>query len=292
MSVDLSGLLYIQKDYLYDLSAIATTNPANPAAGYVLDLQRYLGTIYNDYSTAGITSQNVLNNQSQIASIVQTEQQRLEAKKSEIDNQIYSQTRLIELNNSYRKRQEAYLYIIFVLAFSLIFVVLLLKLRKIIPYPLIAEIIIILIAVFDIIYIGSLVWSIYNRELINYDNLIFKPPIDANNKSFTDSNNINQGSNGLCFGQACCVGNTVWNPYTNQCDIKCPTHIDPSTNTINFNGTWIAENSCPSGKTEVGSFCISNNLVSGNTQTFAVGITYNGSKPYEPSEYTKYGVYK
>jgi hypothetical protein len=290
MSVDLSGLLYIQKDYLYDLSAIATNQ--QPVGNYINDLQNHLGKLYSNYSTASLTSQNVLNNQAEIDTIVQTEQDRLMAKKQEIDSHIFSQNRLIELNDSYRKRQEAYLYIIFILVISGIFIILLLKLRKIIPYPMIAEVFLILIVVFDIIYIIKLLWNIYKRDNLNYDNLVFNAPIDASGASSSTTNNnadlLNNAAGSLCIGQTCCSGNTIWNPTTYECDIKCPRPGDLEENTINYNGTCIDPSSCPIGYSISSNFCIP------NVESFINGPFEKNSyyaDPYSPSEYSNYGKY-
>ena len=286
MSVDLTGLLNIQKDYVYDLSAIATNEL--PVSNYVNDLQDHLGRLYNDYSSSDITSQAVIDNQAKIANIVNSEQSRLEAKKTEINNQIESQGRLIELNNSYRKRQEAYLYIIFILIFSLIIIAILLKLKSVIPYPIICEVLLIIVLVFDFIYISKLLWNIFNRDRMNYDNISFKPPSDSNRNSSDLTGNSNVMTGGLlCLGQACCEGNTVWNENAKKCDIKCPMTGEPSENRINYNGRCIAESGCPAGSKVVNGFCIADPT----KETFVSGSSKNRASPYSPSEYTYYGVY-
>ena len=54
--------------------------------------------------------------QQQIANIVNTENARVDLKKSKIDNELQTQNRLITLNNSYRQKYNDYnkLYIIFI----------------------------------------------------------------------------------------------------------------------------------------------------------------------------------
>lgn len=294
MSVDLSGLLYIQKDYLYDLSAIAVND--QPVGVYIQDLQSHLGRLYTDFSTASITSQNVVNNQAEMNSIVQTEQERLLAKKQEIDSRLNSQNRLIELNDSYRKKQEAYLYIIFVIIISLILIIICLKLRQILPYPMIAEVFIVLIVFFTCIYLINKLWQIFARDKMNYDNIVFSPPDDAGKVRMKDTtSSVSQGG-ADCRGNACCVGNTIWNPHSFQCDVKCPRPSDPSANTVNFNGTCIVPGNCPSGNIvtgniATGSFCVINPSTP-PVQGFTLLREGGSILPYTSNEHNQYSPYK
>lgn len=280
MSVDLSGLLYIQKDYLYDLSAIATNE--QPVGGYIQDLQSHLGRLYNDFSVASITSQNVVNNQAKINSIVQTEEARLLAKKQEIDSRMDSQNRLIELNDSYRKKQEAYLYIIFVIICSLILVIICLKLRQIIPYPMIAEVFIVLIVFFTCIHVITKLWEIFARDRMNYDNILLSPPIEADKAKIPTDTETDLSFGGLpCTQQTCCAENTTWNPNTLKCDVKC----DKDGKLLNDGGICIT--SCPTGKKpdSINKFCITN-----TAETFVQkGDT---PAPYSPNTnpYSEYKV--
>jgi hypothetical protein len=292
MSFDLSGTLYAQKNYLYDLSAISVTTPVT---GYIDSLQRNLGIVYNSYTAANTSAQGVLDHQNKMSDILKTEQDRLMAKKAQIDNEITGKQRMIDLNESYRKKQSQYIYILMILVVVLIVYICIVKIKQFIPDIPDSLIDLILIALFSftIVYIYTLIRGIFNRDNMNYDNLKLGPPPGASNSDVLNQQRKAAQSGDLlgsianpniCVGQNCCAVDSTWDSGIYKCIKTCPTGTIYDITTK----TCIATSACNTETSKIcGKSCIPQSQTCFGQESFT-GLDGNCSKPYAPSEFVNY----
>lgn len=291
MSFDLRSLIEIQKSYLTDLSAISMSLTPDEARNIYSDLQTDLSGI----STTLINHHNrdLYNNVSNVSSVLDKEAAFLNEKNDEIKTKITSQQRLIELNDSQRKKQTHYNYIIFIIIIALILFIILYKIRIWLPF--IPEFVITLLMVIvlsvSLVYIVILFYNIRRRDNLNFDNIILSSPrvddseerqkaIDSGDllKSFNTADN--------CVGQDCCSSNSIWNPYIKKCDVKCVNPESP----IAFNGACTS--TCDTTINQLcGSSCIPKTQTCYNMESM-VNLEVNGKiSPYTPFEFVSYSRY-
>jgi hypothetical protein len=157
--------------------------------------------------------------------IVNTEQHRLQDKKSSIDNAITGQKRMIELNNSNRLRQQSYTKILVIFIIVLVLFVGIIMLSKALPFiPQVVfellSIIIISIGIYMALYTYL---DIQSRNNMNFDELDI-PGLNntalgntiATGKGSGSLSNLLYGTN-LCVENECCGPETVWDMPTNKC---------------------------------------------------------------------------
>jgi len=293
MSFDLSGTLYAQKNYLYDLSAISV---AVPVTGYIDSLQQNLGNVYNSYTTANTSAQGVLDHQNKMSDILKTEQDRLIAKKAQIDNEITGKQRMIDLNESYRKKQSQYIYILMILVIVLIVYICIVKIKQFIPDIPDSLIDLLLIALFSftIVYIYILVRGIFNRDNLNYDNLKLGPPPGASSSDVLNQQRKAAQSGDLlgsianpniCVGQSCCAVDSTWDSGIYKCIKTCPTATPIYDITSK---TCITTSACDTETSKIcGKSCIPQSQTCFGQESFT-GLDGNYSKPYAPSEFVNY----
>ena len=321
--VDISGLIQVQQNYLGNL----VTNSSNP--GNVAAQISTLNTNLNGLSSSlgNNSAAYVLTGQNTVYDIVQREKSRLNSKKQSVDNALYGKTRLIELNNSYRKRYAQYTRMVVIIVFTLLIILGISYLKNIpaIPSSLLDLLIIIVISVSSIWCLMILFDINYNRDKIYYDEIDTNSPlliqpnqISKNLKGTTagSGTTINYGLgnfNGMCMGQNCCPaplnydsasstcvapcsGNTPnWDSSNNLCIGTCSggTPFWDSVTASSSVNTCVA--SCPPGEYSNGQTCIQN--VSGFT---TIESAYDSGDlrnvdikgfvvlPFEPSEFDSY----
>lgn len=271
---DLSSVLYVQKQYLDDLSGYILNNGKGNAAGYVNNIEHKLNDMYTKLNGAKISSQYIIDHQSVMSNIIDEEKKRLESKQSQIDNKVFGTKRMIELNDSYRKRQNEYNNIFIIIVIALTFIILIIVLQRffnIIPL-IVANIIILLVVVISIIYIGNVLFIIYSRDNLNFDRTNLPPPKDANdeNKNYGSSNNNDNLDMDLlsnlmgCNGPSCCSNGTVWDQGNNICII--PPKSDDVNNLVDLTApnskepTYISSANCTTGDKKIcGLSCVPKN---------------------------------
>lgn len=221
--MDLSGVFYIQQQYLADLSAISGSVSTSD---YYKDLQDKLSTSYSYFKDANTSSSYVLDHQQQMNQILMQENARLRQKKIGVDDAITSQRRLIELNESYRKKSLQYinmLLVIIIVALIYLGLVLLRRNFPIIPKMVFNVSIAILFAV-GMLLILSIASKINKRDEMNFDKLAFVPPPDTSGNVYT-SGNVSSSSSYLasmnlgayCMNGNCCSEGTLWNEEQLKC---------------------------------------------------------------------------
>lgn len=210
------------------------------------------------------------------SSVINNENARLEAKKTQIDTIKSTHDRTNALNESYRKRNWEYVKLLIVVAISL-FVILGISmfLRNIIPDSFIDLLTAIIIGIV-LIYAFMTYRTISYRSAIDFDKLNLSNPIStsgddaasaANQKiiSAGESGDIlgaaGVGIPGACSGPSCCDNGTKWCLSQNKCILN--TNVCPT----------IAPTTTPTP----------------TTQGFT---TMSNSNEYTESEYTNYAPYK
>ena len=158
--------------------------------------------------------------------IVNTENERLQEKKLNIDQQMESKERLRLLNDNIRKRGEDISKIVIAFVFVLIiFTLLRLAVKR---FPNIPDYLFeipnfILVAV-GIIYIFTIVTKIIGRDRLYYDKLIFEnPPLDDPEKIKQNHDNAARDDlTNLCQGEVCCdpYNDLFYDPDTNKCTYR------------------------------------------------------------------------
>ena len=223
--MDLSGVFYIQQQYLADLSAISGNGIAT--SNYYKDLQGQLSNSYTYFTNANTSSSYVLDHQKQMNEILMQENDRLQQKKIGVDDAITSQRRLIELNESYRKKNLQYINMLFVIVIvALIYLGLVLLRRNfpIIPKMVFNVSIAILFAV-GLLLIIIIATKIKKRDDMNFDKLAFVPPPDTSGNIYT-SGNVTSSSNtylasldlgAYCTNGNCCSEGTLWDEDKTKC---------------------------------------------------------------------------
>lgn len=228
--MDLSGVFHIQKQYLTDLSAIAGNNI--PVSNYLPSLSTQLNDLYTQFSSANTSSSYVLDHQTKMNTIIQNENNRINTKKMSVDDAIQGQRRLIDLNESYRKKNLQYINILIVFIVTVLLYLGLVLLGR--NFPIIPSIVInILIGCViatAIILIVILMTVINNRDTMDFDKLAFVPPPDVSGNVVSSTGNIDLGSLSLgsCIGSSCCNSGTTWDASSNTC-ISAPTETAPFT---------------------------------------------------------------
>lgn len=171
--------------------------------------------------------------QQQIANIVNTENERVDFKKSKVDNELQTQNRLITLNNSYRQKYNDYnkLYIIFIVFLVILCCIMLIKrFFPIIPSFIFDIAFIIIIPFFCILLLYKYL-DISKHDDINYDEIKRDNPTisteeEALKKKVEEQRKIlNSGSllssYSGCIGAKCCSEtNTKWDSGNSVCVAK------------------------------------------------------------------------
>lgn len=138
--------------------------------------------LYSDTSSVYNSLNDLQNDNIQdVSGIIKNELERLNTKKSNIDNALTSQNRIAALNESYRLRYIQYIYIIVIIVIALVLICVLMILRKnqsIIP-DVIFDILVFLIGTITIFIVYFQYINIQSRSRLNYNEL----HLPSNNKA-------------------------------------------------------------------------------------------------------------
>ena len=224
--VDVAGLMSILQNYLVNSPLVKNTN------GDQIDTSIELSNInhnLNQISTAmsSNTSGNVLAQQSGVDSIVNNEMNRLNDKKQTIDSALSTQQRMMQMNDSYTKRQKEYTKMLVVVVVGIVVMIFMSYISFAFPeWSALATIVDILIIVFVFIFCFWTYYYLISRDTIYYDQLnIQQIPFPATNNGATglvasSSHAMNVlDSSSTCVGPACCsiADNTRWDSSHNIC---------------------------------------------------------------------------
>ena len=302
MSFDLSGILYVQREQVGNLAI------SGIGGNSINNIQDYLNGLNRTYNSKVYSSQGLLTGQTTLNKILTTENNRLADKKDKIDDEIAGRKRIVDLNESYRKKQAQYVYIIIILIFALLLYIMIIKIKTFIP--LIPDYVIDLLTFFlgalTCLYLYVLVKDIYSRDNMNYDQLKLSAP-----STVTDEETLQKQKSAAlvgdligsvanpntCVGESCCVANvTKFEPGIGKCIKICP----DSTGTANTLYDT-SSNSCKSATIDISNYKRCGNAIIPKGQICLEGFTTLGSSsysytnsytanPYSPSEFVNYST--
>ena len=269
---DLSGIFYVQQQYLADLSALRPSSTAGTnALTYMQDLRTQLNSAYSGYQTASPSASAILDRQTNMKTIIDNEVERLNRKKASVDSAIFGQKRMAQFSDSYSKKYFAQVKILFVIIIVLIIYLGLTYLNNFIPVPTgIFVFVMLVIGGFALVVIIYTLRDINSRYNMDFDKLNLASPSNYS-VGGEITGNISSATGGLlCVGESCCpAGNptgAVWNRNTQQC-LSFGSVVSPSAATAS---------AAPSS------------TKSGFTLMSQGGFSPNQVSPYEPSEINSY----
>ena len=117
---DLSGIFYIQQQYLADLSALTQYGGGSAAVNYMQYLGNNLTNVYNSYQQANPNAVAVLTGQNDMKTIIDNENARLNTKKASVDSALFGQKRMAHFSDSYSKKYFAQMKILFIIILNTI----------------------------------------------------------------------------------------------------------------------------------------------------------------------------
>lgn len=230
---DLNSLLQLQKNYALDLTSIkadGTTDTGNQNA--IQNLTNKLNSMSTNLAGSQAQANAVIYKQKIVNDILETEKQRLDSKKANIDTAMEGQKRMIALNNNYQKRYAAYTKIMIVITIGIVIYIFMDKLMVLMPFiPEIVFYLIVIVILGGVVFYSYLVWmDVKRRELTNFDEIALPAP-DLSGSPSAKSGAAGSGVGGAggtpgstdfsnCVGSACCgydanTGEPIpWDPNT------------------------------------------------------------------------------
>lgn len=277
---DLTGLFKVQQSVLNDISlnnegdiSQHTLNNVssslnnyfksfqtayNSGSNIFLDLSKNTHGVYNNADklyrdasgfTGGLNTLKI--NTQDMSGIINNELERLNTKKTNIDNALTSQHRIAALNESYRLRYLQYIYIIviFVIAMVLVCILMVLQNNQSLIPSIIFDILVFLILVITIFLIYSRYTNIQTRSLLNYNELYLpahnvatpSPEKLAEQRALAAKQGNLLGSINLNYpiGSQSCSGGLEWDNIRQVCyGTSNFTTMDLAYNTIQTKGSY------------------------------------------------------
>lgn len=205
-----------------DLEYARQLELANPNATNSLNtFNSNLGSVYSSLSKLNSVQTNALFRQNDVKDIIDNESTRLQTKKSQIDQAVDNQKRIIAFNDNSRKVYAAYLKIMVVATITLAIVWLIRvidnQFGSFIPGFIMTILMIATVSIGLIIMYNYYV-AIRSRDSYNFDELKLDPPDPLATPTPDPSLTGRMGSVGIaCAGSYCCSPSTVWEPLLGQC---------------------------------------------------------------------------
>lgn len=188
-----------------------------------------------------------------VTNIYNNENQRVQNKKQGINDMISSQKRMIALNQSYTSKMKKYGFMIGIIAFALVFVVMIITFYSLIP-SIIADLSLIIVIAGSLIWCYLIYMDIQKRDSIDFNELSSDSSALLNTANIDKSNNLagmegdistlenNLISQAGCIGKQCCPtdwsnnsatllpGSIYYNTNTKTCKVQ-PTPV-PNTQPV------------------------------------------------------------
>lgn len=225
-----------------DSSGTITINTTFTNTGVLLDttinelIAKY-NKVIKSYSDINSSYDIVLQNQSTLANILNTEQDRLEEKKELVDTSIFEQKRAQSLNESYRQKYNYYIYMIVAVILLFVSFIVISQVSKTITF--------IPSVVYDLMYIASITMvgffiyftmiDIARRDHMDFSKINVNPPRELTSDDLEKQRDSNY--NGIdmmpkfCVGSDCCnpdddTNPTTWDVDTGRCIYTTPDVVD------------------------------------------------------------------
>jgi hypothetical protein len=201
------------------------------ASGWTGSDQLNLAELSDSVNSKDTAVSAVMTKQKQVNNIMQSEINRLNEKKIQLDNAQKGQTRVLMMNESYRKRQSEYIKLIIAVVIVFSFVIVMRYVRayfNVLPDS-VYTLIHILLFSGVILYSFVTYINVNSREKINFDRLSLPAPDiktsdeanELNNIALKKGNLLGVSNSNLCKGSACCSdGITQWDETTEKCIVK------------------------------------------------------------------------
>lgn len=297
--VDLNGIIGLQRAFIGNAGAIST-GQGQTAVG---NLDANLAGLSTSLNAAGQSIGPTLTYQTEVQSILDRENSRLNAKKSTIDAAYEGQKRMVDLTNSATKKTQAF-NLILVVAVITFLVVLGIKQfydNGIIPNAVLDIMNIVILSV-GMIYCIVLYMDAIRRSNMDFDQITLESPsqksqaeIDADRAKRLASGQLSDATataNAGCVGAECCPAGSTFNEFNKVC-VPAPTTADLNAgkkafyNTSDRSISWSLPATCVApqtySNTQLG--CIT------SAQGFTTMTTSDGAQPYTPCEFSQYNVY-
>jgi len=184
---DISGLINFQRVFLTDISNNAIDVPS--VRTQISGINANLVALQGNLSSSGASLLPTLTFQADISNILQTEKQRLDQKKTQVDAAYAGQKRMISLNDSLAARKQAYNYMLLVVVIILFAYVGLIKLKQVLPEGItgIIDIIIIVIFVLGFLYCFKLFLDISRRNNMDFEKIDLAEPKQKSEKEIQEN---------------------------------------------------------------------------------------------------------
>ena len=218
---DLSSFLKLQSNYAMNLAGINVSG-ADGSDPAIKQLNATLSKVKNDVQDSQISANATLLNQNAINNMLNTENARLLAKKSNIDTAIQGQERMIKLNNNYQQRYSVYSRLLMIFVGLIVAIILLNFISSyltIIPQSIFILIYIIIITT-GLIYMITLYATLTTRNPMDYNEVMLPNPTNVGDKVLgatpTNASGVSEdytksmGKYYNCLGQECCAPGLIW----------------------------------------------------------------------------------
>jgi ABC-type multidrug transport system fused ATPase/permease subunit len=221
---DLSGIFYIQQQYLADLSALTLYGAGPTAVNYMKELGNNLSNVYNTYQNANPNAVSILTGQNDMKTIIENENTRINTKKDSVDSALFGQKRMAHFSDSYSKKYLAQMKILFVVIIVILIYLGLTYLDNLINVPdSIFTFIMVVVGIFAVLIILITMRDIRRRYNMDFDKLNLTSPVSSKTGGEI-TGNVDSGSLNLCVGESCCPeGNaqgSVWDSSKARCWAK------------------------------------------------------------------------
>jgi len=230
-AMDAAGLMNVLNHYLVNSPLIHNNiGDYNNVDQQIDTINTQLNSISNVLDTN--SAANILAQQDNVNHIVNSEMQRLNSKQQSIDSAMTTQRRMLQMNDSYLKRQRVYMRITVAIVIALVVLILC---KVLSGYSddegntdVILSMISILVIVAVVIYCGWALVMLWRRDPMYYDQLHYIPdeaPISLQGNTGLQVGQIVSAAGAAnpnlnaCIGSGCCSAaqGTVWDPYNNAC---------------------------------------------------------------------------
>jgi hypothetical protein len=186
---DLSGIFYVQQQYLADLSALTQFGGGANAVNYMQNLGTNLTNVYNKYQQANPNAVAVLTGQNDMKTIIDNENARLNTKKASVDSALFGQKRMAHFSDSYSKKYFAQMKILFIIIIVILIYLGLTYLDNLIQVPdSIFTFIMLVVGVFAVLVILLTIRDIRRRYNMDFDKLNLTSPVSRKDLGEIDGN--------------------------------------------------------------------------------------------------------
>jgi hypothetical protein len=292
---DLKTFIELQKQYASDLGGIATSSNTDrtDAASAISALGTKLGDLDNALNNSNADTNALLLQQNAIYNILTTETDRLDLKKANIDSAISGQKRLMQLNDTYRKRYSAYINLVLIIVLALIIIIVLIFINKVFPFipEFVYTLLYIIILSGTAIYCWIIITDIQKRDKFDYDKHTRPAPttpdeLKKNAEAAAKAGNLLASVDAAlgCRSEGCCMVGTKWSADDNKCMPDCGSgKIWDSVNKA-------CVTTCPSGTTKsTNNICVAANAFTTIQQAYSQEPELRKTvEPYTPCEFEGY----